>query len=167
MNENVLKAFMTIAIFIANVWFWLPGSRKVLFIKSSCGKFIKIIILLIATFISIGFLIYLWNSQIDPRQTIDEYINEKVKNQVLLAVRDENKIYKNGKVVGNVTGKIDLFENELLFRKISNANFIKGDLIEYKRDKCRITQFDSYGLYISKDGTSEPNLKENVICVFE
>ena len=98
------------------------------------------------------------------------FLKKKVEKPVdWIATRDENAIYQNGEIVGNVTEKVDETEDKLIFHEICNTSELNQELIfEYRREKLRIIEIGSIigqeNIVTSSGSEIKYNIIRNVVC---
>jgi len=113
---------------------------------------------------------WVWTHQIDVKRTILGFFKKGVEKPVdWIATRDENAIYQNGEIVGNVTAKVDETEDKLIFHEICNTSELNRDLpFEYGREKLRIIEIGSIigqkNIVTSSGSEIKYNIMENVVC---
>ena len=109
---------------------------------------------------------WIWTHQIDVKETILGFFKKPVD---WIATRDENAIYQNGEIVGNVTEKVDETEDKLIFHEICNTSELNQELIfEYRREKLRIIEIGSIigqeNIVTSSGSEIKYNIIRNVVC---
>lgn len=138
----------------------------------------KTLVSLTAIFLLFWFLSWIWTHQIDLKETILRFLKSKPKEMVeLIVTRDENTIYQNGQIVGNVSGNIKEINDKFIFDEIYNTSNLNRNLpIEYRREKLKIISIGSSTTekrtekYIFSSGTPEVKSEvkhdviNNVIC---
>ena len=113
---------------------------------------------------------WIWTHQIDVKETILGLFKKEVERPVdWIATRDENAIYQNGEIVGNVTAKVDETEDKLIFHEICNTSELNQELpFEYGREKLRIIEIGSITgqkIIVTSSGSEiKYNIMENVVC---
>lgn len=147
-----------------------------LFYKLVITIIILVVIFLVVVRPLILFLHHVWTSQIDPRETIRRVLNRLFpKPQAeIIATRDPNKIYQNGKEVGNVTGQVEIKNDLVIFHMLSETADLEEDHpLEYKKESFQIISTGSRsGIKITgtvSDGgklttTQEHDVIEDVTC---
>ena len=90
----------------------------------------------------VGILSFVWSSQIDTKETLWRMLKRLIsppKVAEVIAIRDPNRIYQNGKEVGNVTGPVDIKNDVVIFHKLSETSKLdEGRPFEYKEDHLKI-----------------------------
>ena len=130
-------------------------------------KIIGTLVLIIVFVFSIN---WIWTHQIDVKETILGLFKKEVERPVdWIATRDENAIYQNGEIVGNVTAKVDETEDKLIFHEICNTSELNQELpFEYGREKLRIIEIGSITgqkIIVTSSGSEiKYNIMENVVC---
>lgn len=94
---------------------------------------------------------------------------EAQKKVEWVTTRDEDAIYQNGKIVGNVTAKVDENKDKLIFHEICNTSALNTELLfEYRREKLRIIEIGSIigqkNIVTSSGSEIKYNIMENVVC---
>jgi len=113
---------------------------------------------------------WIWTHQIDVKETILGFFKKEVERPVdWIATRDENAIYQNGEIVGNVTAKVDETEDKLIFHEICNTSELNRELpFEYGREKLQIIEIGSITeqkiIVTSRGSEIKYNIMENVVC---
>ncbi len=113
---------------------------------------------------------WIWTHQIDVKKTILGIFKKEVERPVdWIATRDENTIYQNGEIVGNVTAKVDETEDKLIFHEICDTSKLNQELpFEYRREKLRIIKIGSIigqkSIVTSSGFEIKYNVMENVVC---
>jgi len=113
---------------------------------------------------------WVWTHQIDVKRTILSFFKKEVERPVdWIATRDENAIYQNSEIVGNITAKVDKTEDKLIFHEICNTSELNRDLpFEYGREKLQIIEIGSIigqKIIVTSNGSEiKYNIMENVLC---
>lgn len=138
--------------------------------------FTKIIISIVASGVLILWVLgyiktmkWTWHSQIDTRETVKRFLTEKPDLVQNVVSRDENKIYQNGKIVGEITGAIETREGFTIFKQLcETSNLDRNVFFEHKRDKYQIVKIErSMGMKIvasTKSSEQKNAVLENVYC---
>lgn len=85
------------------------------------------------------FLRTLWRSQLDPGATFSRVLGKLKLQSDIIAIREPNKIYQNGQVVGEVLGHVETKENRVKFQQLVNTTGLRADRpVEYQRLRLRI-----------------------------
>ena len=130
----------------------------------------KIFWTLVLIIVFVCSIIWIWTHQIDVKETILGFFKKKVERLVdWIATRDENAIYQNGEIVGNVTAKVDETEDKLIFHEICNTSELNQELLfEYRREKLRIIEIGSIigqeNIVTSSGSEIKYNIIRNVVC---
>jgi len=138
---------------------------------------ILVIFFMVLLIWGVGILSFVWSSQIDTKETFWRMLRSIIsppKVAEVIATRDPNKIYQNGKEVGNVIGPVDIKNDVAIFHKLSGTSKLdESRLFEYKEDHLKIR---SVGRRIGKEITSTSqesgelltmehlNVIEKVVC---
>ena len=103
------------------------------------------------------FLIGVWRSQIDPKATISRLIETLKPKPDIIATREAAKIYQDGKVVGDISGRITEEDAMITFERILNASELKSEQpFEYRRSTLIIVSIGE------RDGSySQTEIKES------
>jgi len=114
----------------------------------------------------IVFLKWLWPTQIDVKATLSQFVKQAAPKIDTIAIRDPNKIYQNGKEVGNIIGEVKNENDTIIFQKISETtNLDKKQPFDYKRDKYKIIKIKkSARLDISSSFGQLKDALTNVVC---
>ena len=113
---------------------------------------------------------WIWTHQIDVKETILGFFKKEVERPVdWIATRDENAIYQDGEIVGNVTAKVDETEDKLIFHEICNTSELNRELpFEYGREKLQIIEIGSITgqkIIVTSSGSEiKYNIMENIVC---
>jgi hypothetical protein len=127
-------------------------------------------VILCIIYFEVIFLRGVWRSQIDPAATVSRIIEAlKPKTTEVIATRDPNKIYQDGKVVGDVTGQINERDNIVTFTRILNTSALKTDQpFEYRRLRLKIVRIGTRsGFYVGRNDTettSGTDVLTDVVC---
>ncbi len=129
---------------------------------------VKIIItslILLLIYFQVVFVRSVWRSQIDPVATIGRMWDRLKPTADVIATRDPMKIYQNGQVAGDVSGKVTESENEVRFERLMNTGDLQQDqAFEYRRLRLRIVSVESIsGMYMG-GGITGTNVLGNVLC---
>lgn len=130
----------------------------------------KIFWTLVLIIVFVCSIIWIWTHQIDVKETIFALFKKEAQKKVeWVATRDENAIYQNGKIVGNVTAKVDETEDKLIFHEICNTSKLNQELLfEYRREKLRIIEKGSIigqeSIVTSSGSEIKYNIIRNVVC---
>ena len=129
----------------------------------------KIIITAVVILIGTWTLHWTWTSHIDPKATIQKFLQQKPKIVNVVVLRDPNKLYQGEAVVADVTGEVKINNGQVILEQISNAAGLDMNKpIEYGRLKLKILNVGSIiGMksVVSTKGSSVlQNVMENVIC---
>lgn len=105
----------------------------------------KIFMTLVLIIVFVYSINWIWTNQIDVKETIFGLFKKEAQKKVeWVATRDENAIYQNGEIVGNVTAKVDENKVKLIFHEICNTSKLNQELLfEYRREKLRIIEIGS------------------------
>ena len=91
------------------------------------------------------FLIAVWRSQIDARATISRMVNKLKPTTDLIATRDPDKLYSDGKAVATVSGKVIDEQEKVTFELLLDArDLILGQEIEFRRLKLKIIDLGGF-----------------------
>ena len=118
----------------------------------------------------IFFLKWLWSNQIYLKATFSRIIKLSAPETDVIAIREQNKIYQNGNVVGIILGKIEIDGDDLILEKLTDTKSLNKTLpFEYKYDKYMFVRQKSaigISIHMSADGkrTTEQDVLQNVIC---
>ena len=129
---------------------------------------VKIIItalVLLLIYYQVIFVRGVWRSQIDPAATIGRIWDSLKPTTDVIATRDSMKIYQNGQVVGDVSGRVTESETEIRFERLMNTGDLQRDLeFEYRRLRLKIVSVESIsGMYMDGEITGT-NVLGNVLC---
>lgn len=84
-----------------------------------------------------------WTSHIDPKATVERFLRQKPKIAEIVATREPDIIYQAGEPVGNVTGKVDITDNHVLFEQITDTTGLNHkEPFEYKRLKLKLVRIE-------------------------
>jgi len=131
---------------------------------------IEIAFKILVTVILIFVIVWIWTHHIDVKETILGLFKKEAQKTVeWMVTRDENSIYQNGKIVGNVTAKVDEIEDKLIFHEICNTSKLNQELpFEYRRGKLLIVKVGSIigqGIIVTNSGSEiKYNIIKNVVC---
>lgn len=130
---------------------------------------IKISITLVTLFVAIRVLCWTWKSHIDTIASIRRVLFSEPQISEVLVTRDSNKLYQNGKEVGDVTGNVEETKEKIIFKQIANCSDLNtSDVLEYQRFKLKITQIGTViGMksQVSPQGSKVlQNVMEDVVC---
>lgn len=131
---------------------------------------IEIAFKILVTVILIFVIVWIWTHHIDVKETILGLFKKEAQKTVeWMVTRDENSIYQNGKIVGNVTAKVDEIEDKLIFHEICNTSKLNQELpFEYRREKLLIVKVGSIigqGIIVTNSGSEiKYNIIKNVVC---
>ena len=130
----------------------------------------KIFWTLVLIIVFVCSIIWIWTHQIDVKETILGFFKKEVERPVdWIATRDENAIYQNGEIVGNVTAKVDETEDKLIFHEICNTSKLNHKLLfEYRREELKIIEIGSIigqeNIVTSSGWGIKYNIIRNVVC---
>jgi len=130
----------------------------------------KIFMTLVLIIIFVYSINWIWTHQIDVKETIFGLFKKEAQKKVeWVATRDENAIYQNGEIVGNVTEKVDETEDKLIFHEICNTSKLNHELLfEYRREKLRIIEIGSIigqeNIVTSSGSEIRYSIIRNVVC---
>jgi len=130
----------------------------------------KIFMTLVLIIVFAYLINWIWTHQIDVKETIFGFFKKEAHKKVeWVATRDENAIYQNGEIVGNVTAKVDETEDKLIFYEICNTSKLNQELLfEYRREKLRIIEIGSIigqeNIVTSSGSEIKYNIIRNVVC---
>jgi len=133
-------------------------------------KIIMTLVSIIVIIVSVYLINWIWTHQIDVKETIFGLFKKEAQKKVeWVATRDENAIYQNGKIVGNVTAKVDETEDKLIFHEICNTSDLNHKLLfEYGREKLKIIEIGSIigqeNIVTSSGSGIKYNIIRNVVC---
>ena len=115
----------------------------------------------------LAFLKWVWPTQIDVKATLCKFIDKAAHKTDVIATRDPNKIYQEGKSVGNVIGKVEVKDNIVSFTRIGEtSNLSRGDPFEYGRDKYKIMRVENaVRLDFFQKGDTHTDVLVNVECM--
>jgi hypothetical protein len=65
---------------------------------------------------------WIWTSHIDPRATISRFLHKTTAPPEWVATRESDKIYQDGKVVGDVLGAVEREGLTVRFAQIANTS---------------------------------------------
>jgi hypothetical protein len=146
------------------------------FIKLLISVIVVIVFLLLNVW-GIQILRFVWSSQIDTKETFWRSMKRFIslpKVSEVIVVRDPNKIYQNGKEVGDVVGQVKIEDTFIVFEMLTQTIDLKENLpFEYRKDRLRIKSVKKrvgrhIGSTVSKDGkmiTQEyRDVMEDVTC---
>ena len=117
----------------------------------------------------VAFLKWTWSIQIDPKATFAKFLKKAAPDIDAIAIRDPNKIYQNGNIVGEVTDAIETIEGFIVFKQLcETSNLDRNAPFEHKRDKYQIVKITrSMGMKIVASTTSSEQknaVLEDVYC---
>ncbi len=129
---------------------------------------LKLIISFIIVIFAAQALYWTWTSQIDPKATIQKYLNKKPKIAEIVETRDPNKIYQDGNVVGDITGKAQQTDEGIFFEQIVNSRLDTNKVFEYQRTTYKINRIERMigmkSVVSNKGSQVLHNVLENVSC---
>jgi hypothetical protein len=130
---------------------------------------IKLVITLLVIVFAFKALHWTWTSHIDLKATVERYIRKEPKIADVVATRDPNKIYQNGKAVGQVTGEVRTQNDQLVFEEITDTSALNhGEPFEYQRLRVRIVEIESLAGIKSTVSSAGSVIKqavlEQVVC---
>jgi len=133
-------------------------------------KIIMTLVSIIVIIVSVYSINWIWTHQIDVKETIFGLFKKEAQKKVeWVATRDENAIYQNVEIVGNVIAKVDETEDKLIFHEICNTSKLNHKLLfEYRREKLRIIEIGSIigqeNIVTSSGSGIKYNIIRNVVC---
>ena len=117
------------------------------------------------------FLITLWKSQIDPKETLTRFWRKFSPQYDVIATRDPNAIYQNGTVVGIITGDVVIREKEVVFEAISETSNLNRDApFEFRREILLVVSWEKFtGMKVEMSGQgtevkTRTAVLENIVC---
>jgi len=124
------------------------------------------VVIIVAIFWQLLFVKWLWVNQVDLKATFSRFIKLTALKSDIIATRDPNKIYQQGKPVGIVAGQITEKGDTVIFKKlIETTNLNRKEPFEYKRDKCKIVSIGSLSvLDISNSSGVRMGVLRNIVC---
>jgi hypothetical protein len=131
---------------------------------------VEIVFKILVTLILIIVIVWIWTHHIDVKETILGLFEKVVQKMIeWIATRDKNAIFQNGKIVGNVTAKVDETEDKLIFHEICNTSKLNQELpFEYRREKLMIVEIGSIigqeNIVTSSGSEIKYNIIRNVVC---
>jgi len=131
---------------------------------------IEIAFKILVTVILIFVIVWIWTHHIDVKETILGLFKKEAQKTVeWMVTRDKNAIYQNGKIVGNVTAKVDETEDKLIFHEICNTSKLNQELpFEYRRGKLLIVKVGSIigqeNIVTNSRSVIKYNIMKNVVC---
>ena len=82
---------------------------------------------------------WVWTNQLDPRATVSRFSEKTLAPPEWVATRDPNKLYQNGRAVGDVTGTVDQRDGQVRFVQLANTtDFDRSKPFEYQRLTLRV-----------------------------
>ena len=82
---------------------------------------------------------WVWTNQLDPRATVSRFSEKTLALPEWVATRDPNKLYQNGRAVGDVTGTVDQRDGQVRFVQLANTtDFDRSKPFEYQRLTLRV-----------------------------
>jgi hypothetical protein len=129
----------------------------------------KVFLTIVVLFFSIGSLKWIWRSQIDVKETGRKLLETPQKSMDWVVTREPDKIYQNGKVVGDVSGPVEDADEYIKFQELSETSALNQNaFFEYQRYKLKIKQIESItGMktYVSNEKSYvKRSLLSNVVC---
>jgi len=118
----------------------------------------KIAVTIILIIIPLYLILWLWGQQVDLKQTFWNIFKSisPVKKEII-ATRDPNKIYQDGKEVGNVTGNVSRTNEYILFEEVCDTGELNiRNPFEYGKYTLKVTHIDEIvgikmGTHIKKE----------------
>lgn len=133
----------------------------------------KIGLIVMFTAVWLAAVRWVWTHQLDPVATVQRLIQKPFKAPEWVATREPNKIYQNGKVVGEVTGPVKEEGSSIRFAQLANTSTLNQQMVfQYQRHNLRIRQIGSAigmkaDMHVSESGVTSRTLTavlENVVC---
>jgi hypothetical protein len=86
-----------------------------------------------------AFTIKIWRSHVDPSATLTKIVGLFQKPPTeLIATREDNALYQDGKIVGRVIGTIEEQESVLVFEEVTDtSNLKRNESMEFRRMKIK------------------------------
>ncbi len=125
----------------------------------------KILVTLIATAIWVFVVCWTWTRHIDVKQTAVGAVKKTVQQPVKwIATRDQNAIYQDGQLVGDVSGTVEIKGDQFGFAEICNTSGLKQNApFEYRRFKLKIISIGTTMGLSSSAGGGRTEVKQNVL----
>jgi hypothetical protein len=103
--------------------------------------FLKVVLTIgMSVFFLLG-LRWVWTNQLDVPGTVAKFVQQVREPPGWVATRDLDKIYQEGKSVGDVTGEVRDVDGRMLFTQLTNTgNLDQKAVFEYRRIRLRICQ---------------------------
>jgi hypothetical protein len=138
-------------------------------LKLNSELLLKVFLTIIVLYFSIGSLRWIWRSQIDIKETVRKILETPQKSMDWIATREPDKIYQDGKVVGDVSGPVEDTDLYIKFQELSETSALNQNIpFEYQKYKLKIKQIESItGMKIdtSNDKSSvKRSVLSNVVC---
>jgi hypothetical protein len=113
------------------------------------------VVVLCLIYYGLMFLWGVWRSQVDPRATFVRILDTLKPKAEVIATRDPNKIYQDGKAVGDVSGEVAEDGRTVKFTRILNTSALKVEQpFEYKRLRLKILSVATRtGMYVNQTDT--------------
>ena len=97
------------------------------------------IVVIALIYFQIIFLRGVWKSQIDIRATCSKLMRKLSPEEEIIVTRDPAKIYQNGKVVGEVTGSVEVKNDFTIFKELTETEGLVQNMpFEYQRYRLKI-----------------------------
>lgn len=129
------------------------------------------IAIVIFVYFQIVFLATFWKSHIDPKESFARFLTKMSQQSDLIATRDPNSIYQDGKVVGNVTGKVTIGDDSVVFEAVTDTSELDLEApFEYRREKLKIISFGTFTAEVINMPESGVGVEiqhavlENIVC---
>ncbi len=127
------------------------------------------LVICVLIYYQVTFLKWTWSTQIDPKATFARFLKKAKPEVDVIAIRDPNKIYQNGNVVGEVTGSVENTEGFIIFKQLcETTNLDRNAPFEHKRDKYQIVKITrSIGMKIVASTTNSEQktaVLEDIFC---
>ncbi len=108
------------------------------------------------------FLVWMWKSHIDVRETVVNFFKNKVE---WISTRQENAIYQNNKLVGNISGDVKEEGEKYIFDELYDTELLDiNQPFEYKRNKYKITHIQIISGSASTPRTQRSSVLKGVTC---
>ncbi len=122
------------------------------------------LLVLIVTMISLG--VWIWNQQIDYKESFKQLFTTNVKGIFgWIATRDKNSIYQNRQIVGRVSGTVQKTDDKIVFSEIyDTSNLDRKEPFEYRRDQLKIVKHGTTSVQAIVGSKVMQHVIRDVIC---
>jgi len=136
------------------------------------GILFKVLYAIVVLTIAAGLVvsvISVLRSHVDLKETVQRWFRRIAPGKDVIATRDLNAIYQDGRVVGSVTGAIEQGNGVVIFRQLAETSeFRRDQLFQHGRQSYRVLKIGSetvMKLTATPTGSTSRNaVLEDVVC---